>query len=849
MNEIEEALTRILDRHRIVLWHDVKRELREQYEAVALPGVEKIALDNNAFSVKYRVLREEPERKFLLYHAGPPAADDLDNWMLDVQLAYGEFRADQVSLWLSEVGLGMEFADVVAPHSEFLQAARRRKALKEVLEKDDSPRQVRLKMLAVCAGAEPRTDDIVEALLAELADERDDKVHLIERAALDGFLWEQLERAFGYTSETPSIRDFAIELFASCYRMGVGSAAGGDRRSGLRRERGLEGAAHLSTDAVVFLKRWKDSVRHHKAFEVLSQEYAEILNVAQDLPGRDHADLLSMDIFELIDQKIISDLVRDVANRTMPAGDVADTVRRRRQSHWYERYEDEYEAVNHAAAFMAALDAADLTLSSFGVTIEQYTGVWYRLDQHYRKFITHVRQSGRATLLGPLAEPVENLYTNAYLLKLNNQWQGVVAGCDVWGTGPKLAQRDFYDRLVRPFLDRGNKVFVVISDGMRYEIGEELLRLIRQEDRFEAELEPAVTLLPSQTQIGMAALLPHKRLGLADDGKSSTVDGASATGTANRGKILAAAASGRATALRAEDFLLMDRDASRALFRDNDVVYIYHNRIDATGDKRDTEELVFEAVEETLPELLRIVKKLANANVTNMLITADHGFIYQNQPLDESDFIGQSPSGAEITALNRRYVLGRGLVESSSYKHFTAAQMELEGDIEMLIPNSINRLRVKGAGSRYVHGGASLQEIVVPVLKINKKRESDIRQVAVDILRGSSSVITSGQLSVVFYQTEPATEKVQPRELRAGITTQEGVLISDRHDLRFDLTSANEREREMPVRFILTRKADDANGQEVILRLEEAVAGTSHYREYKTVRYLLRRAFTSDFDL
>ena len=55
-------------------------------------------------------------------------------------------------------------------------------------------------------------------------------------------------------------------------------------------------------------------------------------------------------------------------------------------------------------------------------------------------------------------------------------------------------------------------------------------------------------------------------------------------------------------------------------------------------------------------------------------------------------------------------------------------------------------------------------------------------------------------------------------------------------------------ERELQVRFVLTRKADEANGQEVMLRLEEKHAGTSHYKEYKSLRYLMRRSFTSDFD-
>ena len=44
------------------------------------------------------------------------------------------------------------------------------------------------------------------------------------------------------------------------------------------------------------------------------------------------------------------------------------------------------------------------------------------------------------------------------------------------------------------------------------------------------------------------------------------------------------------------------------------------------------------------------------------------------------------------------------------------------GDLDILIPNSINRLRVKGAGSHFVQGCASLQEIVVSVVRVGKSR-------------------------------------------------------------------------------------------------------------------------------
>ena len=180
------------------------------------------------------------------------------------------------------------------------------------------------------------------------------------------------------------------------------------------------------------------------------------------------------------------------------------------------------------------------------------------------------------------------------------------------------------------------------------------------------------------------------------------------------------------------------------LLKANDVIYIYHNRIDHTGDKMHSEGRAFEAAEETLSDIVKIVKKLTGANANNILVTADHGFIYQHRELDESDFLGVNASGDTILYRDRRFVLGKGLTVSSSLHKFTSAQLGLAGELEVQIPKSINRLRLRGSGSRFVHGGASLQEVVLPVLRINKKRQSDVTVVEVDILRGASSVITSG---------------------------------------------------------------------------------------------------------
>jgi hypothetical protein len=255
----------------------------------------------------------------------------------------------------------------------------------------------------------------------------------------------------------------------------------------------------------------------------------------------------------------------------------------------------------------------------------------------------------------------------------------------------------------------------------------------------------------------------------------------------------------------------------------------------------------FEATDKTFDDLMRVIKKLTSANATNLVVTADHGFIYQNRALDESDFLSKDVSG-DVLYNDRRFLLGKSLTSSDGLKDFSAEQLGVAGDVGAVIPKGIQRLRLSGSGSRFVHGGASLQETVIPVITINKKRQSDTGFVGVDILRSGSNVISSGLLTVTLYQSEPMTDKVQSRQFRVGIYTEDNVLISNQHDIPMDLTSDNPREREMKLKLVLSKQADEANGKEVVLKLEEPVSDTNQYTEYKSLRYTIRRSFTSDFD-
>ena len=88
-----------------------------------------------------------------------------------------------------------------------------------------------------------------------------------------------------------------------------------------------------------------------------------------------------------------------------------------------------------------------------------------------------------------------------------------------------------------------------------------------------------------------------------------------------------------------------------------------------------------------------------------------------------------------------------------------------------------------------MHGGATLQEVIVPVISVNKGRQNDISTVEVEVLTGGSRKISTGQVSVTLYQSEPVTEKLKARELRCGIYTDSGDLISDTHTVVMDMTS------------------------------------------------------------
>ena len=216
-------------------------------------------------------------------------------------------------------------------------------------------------------------------------------------------------------------------------------------------------------------------------------------------------------------------------------------------------------------------------MASFDEGLERYRDDWFRIDQLYRQFTHAYRTFEGPHPLDPLREQVEKRYTNKFVYELGNAWQQQVDEVDRVDVVRACAhRRSFYGDYVEQLVREDKKAVVIISDALRYEVADELGSRIRQEDRFDADLDAVLGVLPSYTQLGMAALLPHRTLehsaGRQDRPRRRPADQRHRV----RDKILE---SGRwhgdpGRGLQGS----RAREERRELFKSNQVLYVYHNR-------------------------------------------------------------------------------------------------------------------------------------------------------------------------------------------------------------------------------------------------------------------------------
>ena len=286
---------------------------------------------------------------------------------------------------------------------------------------------------------------------------------------------------------------------------------------------------------------------------------------------------------------------------------------------------------------------------------ERYVGGCCNIDTAYRKFIYSFDRMANKEWFVELEEMIENTYINGYMNALSIKWSSSIESLqEYWGIGSVNYQWEFYQHWIEPHVQKGERVFVIISDGLRYEAAREFAKILNTERRGSTEISAVQGVLPSYTKLGMASLLPHRNIEISSD-YGISVDGISIEGTENRNKILNKYVE-KSTAVQYKDIVDLARNDLRKLLSGKDLIYIYQNSIDARGDHHLTEREVFDAIEDSFEQLKLLIKKLVNdITATNIYLVSDHGFIYQRGDITQSEKTSKDEIEGSYT--NRRFIL------------------------------------------------------------------------------------------------------------------------------------------------------------------------------------------------
>jgi len=496
MNSLRAVLPHLEQRfesQRLVFWHDNGGEYTSEVDALDLAGITTLRVRNNEYAVKNRVLHDEPSGKFLIYRDGP-VPSDTGNWLLDLELAYGVFTADWVALVRQELGLiGTEIDEVVREHEGYFRDTERVQRLKELLVADDDVDRLRAKMCAVLLDQREHSMlELTRTLLIENSRGERAKYEALVELGLDRFHWAGAAKIYRYRASKPSIDDFVLWMFRQAIN-GFASDTPGTLRN-------------IQLDFASL----RNDRRSADAFATLARRAAERLDYVRTIEDAELPELVENDLFEDVERKIISALAHAIAQRTMSAREVSETIRARQSSVWVEGYRALYAALAAASDLLSELATARFEIASFDDGLDRYRKHWFRIDQLYRQFHFAARMSEHAAPLEALREEVDKQYTNRYLYELGNTWQQQVDAVHDWRSVTLRPQTRFFNDHVEPIIRKGNrKAAVIISDALRYEIADELRSRIRQENRFDAELDAMLGVLPSYTQLGMAALPPR----------------------------------------------------------------------------------------------------------------------------------------------------------------------------------------------------------------------------------------------------------------------------------------------------------------------------------------------------
>ena len=809
-------------KRRIVFWHDEDGEFADAIDELVLPGMKVIKLTGtNNFAVKKLLSSDDLDDDFLIYDPLSYEKDQYDDWLLDIKLYSGEpFRADLISLQMEEllVESSSEMRKTMKMYAKFLENKDRRAKIRRIGRTYQTQLQLHIDIMAVLCGLSGGSaqDVIIAVFSSGLVKENNDALVNIEKFGNIEAFWRLVKTYTGYVNEEDRpLADLAAHILITALSQTMPASA----------LRGLERFISDSCKAYCYqlVHEWQRSDGSENLIEI-SHYVEQVLRLSDRFDKTEINVLLKSDTFPAINESILKRFFTEIDEKVIKVEDMITAVENRRTAAWYALTEDYLESLY----YIANMQEFYLTHNE-GFHIVEPAKIWklyttdaYEMDSHYRHFHLHfgnTLKNPNTYLEDPLkkcSDVVEGLYCEWFLKQLTLTWTKAIASdLDSLGYVSEITgQRRFYSQYVSPNVSKGNRVFVIISDALRFEVAAELSESLGHNTKGQATLESVQAVFPSITKFGMAALLPGKEVSV-NDKIDVFVDGKPTVSTPQRGTILNAD-NPESLAVTYKDLLQMKKQERRDLVAGKEIIYIYHNMIDTTGDKAPTETKVFDACETAIEELTAIVKVITgDLSGISIYITADHGFLYTYKPLEESQKISRQTFDGEVYELGRRYALA-ATTTTADYLLPVKTDRTIGGiPMKGYAPQDTVRIKVQGGGENYVHGGISLQEMVVPVIVYKGMRTGYKKYVEVQnpglSLISESRKVSNLMFSLDFLQKQPVGDKVQPCNYMLYFTDEVGAPVSDFQSVNAIKTNGNASERVFRVRFTLKQMSFDRN--------------------------------------
>lgn len=838
-------------KRRIIFWQDPDGEFSDLVDELCLDEVKVLKLTGkNNFAAKQLLSETDTDSNYLVYN--PLSYSDIrDNWLLDIELYSEEFRADLLSIRMQSLGMSdtPQMRKAMKSYSKFFENKERVAKLTAFNSNYTNVGQLHIDILAALSGTSSNTaSGVIRAILmAGLDIESNEAITNIRKFGNESVLWEMIDRYTGYVHDPDQVSLIALASHILITTLSMTMKA--SCLNGLEK---LISEPHQQR-CYDLINEWMHSEDDDELYEI-ARDVEDHHRLVKRFDGLDVQELLNSECFPCINECILRRYMTEISENVIKADDMVAAVEKRRTLKWYKRVRYYYDGLLQVAQMQQFYQAniGGFHIAEYTKLWKEYTGNYCKMDYFYRQFHAAFGKSLKesSTVLEDLyknvADYVEKLYKNWYLSTLGNQWTTLVR--DELSQNSRLPgitnQEDFYRTYVKPIVSAGSRAFVIISDALRYEVAVELTSKLLRETKGAAQISSMQSVFPSVTKFGMASLLPHRELQLTDDIKV-LCDGEPTEGTTGRQKILNTVHDGN-VAIAYKTLLGMKTAERRELVSNAQVVYIYHNAIDAVGDKAATEDQVFEACDQAVTELKNLVRLIANdMNGTHILITADHGFLYSYKPLDESDKAEKSFVSGHIIELDRRYVIADS---DCTADHMLKIPMtHCTSDLVGFTPLDNIRMKKQGGGMNYVHGGISLQESVVPVIEYKNMRTSskkfvDVKKAELQLISQSRKVSNS-IFSLDFYQKEAVSGKITAATYEIYMADASGKAVSDKKTVIADKTSTNGSDRVFRTRFTL-KSMDFKKTDTYYLTVVEK--GTTNITD--RVEFTIDIAFVNDFD-